>query len=189
MGFGRRHRLHQRQAWNMPSRSRGSIASASRPPTDRVRPSPGGMSTRSRTASRSEPKDRRRSGTGSIRIRRLSSRMTPNSSSLGSRACKASVGPPYSGGRTELRYTLPASAAIDPAKKTHLTLWLRARNPNVPGWQDGNPLVTLYGPRRRGLSHQTEERTGDFAGGQRGPRGLAPSCDSAARRRRLVHGG
>jgi parallel beta-helix repeat protein len=65
----------------------------------------------------------------------------------GKSSIKASVGPPYSGGRTELRYTLPGNAAINPAKKTHLSLWLRARNPNVPGWQDGNPVVTLYGPQ------------------------------------------
>jgi parallel beta-helix repeat protein len=65
---------------------------------------------------------------------------------VGKSSVRAEVGPPYSGGRTELRFTLPAKGGIDPARKTSLTLWLRARNPNVPGWQDGNPLVTLYGP-------------------------------------------
>lgn len=63
---------------------------------------------------------------------------------VGKTSLRASVGPPYSGGRTELRFAPPA--AIDPAGKTLLTFWLRVRNPNVPGWQDGNPLVTLYGP-------------------------------------------
>lgn len=65
---------------------------------------------------------------------------------MGKSSLKASVGPPYSGGRTELRYTLPPADVIDTAKKNRLTVWVRARNPNVPGWQDGNPLVTLYGP-------------------------------------------
>ncbi len=63
---------------------------------------------------------------------------------VGKSSLRASVGPPYSGGRVELRYTLPK--AFDTAKISRLRVWIRARNPNVPSWQDGNPLVTLYGP-------------------------------------------
>lgn len=63
---------------------------------------------------------------------------------VGKSSLRATVGPPYSGGRVELRFTL--AEATDPAKKTRLRFWVRARNPNVPSWQDGNPLVTVYGP-------------------------------------------
>lgn len=63
---------------------------------------------------------------------------------VGRSSLKASVGPPYSGGRCELRFT--PEKPIDLAGKTLLRLWVRSRNPNVPSWQDFNPLISLYGP-------------------------------------------
>ncbi|MFO0805837.1 MAG: right-handed parallel beta-helix repeat-containing protein [Gemmataceae bacterium] len=60
----------------------------------------------------------------------------------GKASVKSSVGPPYSGGRCELRFT--PGKPIDLAEKTRLRVWIRARNPNVPSWQDGNPLISFY---------------------------------------------
>jgi parallel beta-helix repeat protein len=62
----------------------------------------------------------------------------------GKSSAKASVGPPYSGGRCELRFT--PEKPLELVDKTKLRVWIRARNPNVPSWQDGNPLVSLHGP-------------------------------------------
>ena len=59
---------------------------------------------------------------------------------IGKSSLRVSVGPPYSGGRTELRYTLPGNAAIDPAKKTQLLLWVRARIRTFP---DGRTVIRL----------------------------------------------
>lgn len=50
---------------------------------------------------------------------------------------------PYGGGRVTVRYTPPAAVAL--AGKTTLVFWLKARNENVPAWQDVNPLLTLTG--------------------------------------------
>ncbi|HXD86930.1 MAG TPA: right-handed parallel beta-helix repeat-containing protein [Urbifossiella sp.] len=62
----------------------------------------------------------------------------------GESSLRASIGPPYSGGRVDLRYT--PSKAIDLGKKTRLSFWIKSRNPNIPAWQDGNPIVALSGP-------------------------------------------
>ena len=48
---------------------------------------------------------------------------------------------PYAGGRTTLVHDLPR--AVPTPVGGALVVWIRARNPHVPAWQDGNPLFTL----------------------------------------------
>jgi parallel beta-helix repeat protein len=66
---------------------------------------------------------------------------------VGRSSLKASVGPPYSGGRVLLDCPLDGAEgqAMPLSGKTNLSVWVRALNPNIPGWQDGNPLVVLRG--------------------------------------------
>lgn len=58
---------------------------------------------------------------------------------------------PYSGGRVSLLYPSAKNAGIRLDGRTHLVLWVRAVNENVPAWQDVNPLVTLYESAEKSL--------------------------------------
>lgn len=51
---------------------------------------------------------------------------------------------PYHGQRATLVYGRSERLGWAIAGKSHLVLWLRAENPNLPGWQDVNPVVTLF---------------------------------------------
>ena len=48
---------------------------------------------------------------------------------------------PYGGGRTTLFHDLPDAMPL-PAGGS-IVVWIAARNPHVPAWQDGNPVFTL----------------------------------------------
>ncbi len=51
---------------------------------------------------------------------------------------------PYSGERVALLWPATRDAALPLAGRTRLTFWIRTRNPNIPAWQDVNPIVTLH---------------------------------------------
>lgn len=51
---------------------------------------------------------------------------------------------PYHGQRASLLFPKSKAANWSLAGKTHLVFWLKMINPNL-GWQDVNPVITLYG--------------------------------------------
>lgn len=51
---------------------------------------------------------------------------------------------PYSGGRVNLLYPTTQNAALPLQGKSKIQFWWKAINPNLPGWQDVNPVITLY---------------------------------------------
>ncbi len=53
----------------------------------------------------------------------------------------------YGGGRTTFVASVGSPARSLTGKKS-LAFWVRSRNPNLPGWQGPNPVVTLRGPNR-----------------------------------------
>lgn len=53
---------------------------------------------------------------------------------------------PYPGFLATAIFPKDKSAAWDWSRKTALGFWIQARNPNLPGWQDAGPVLTLYGP-------------------------------------------
>jgi hypothetical protein len=69
---------------------------------------------------------------------------------VGAAAMRATVDP-YSGWRVTLRYSAPSGAAISLADKSHLVVWLKTRNENIPSWQDVNPLITVVGRDGRSM--------------------------------------
>ena len=62
---------------------------------------------------------------------------------------------PYGGGRTTLLHDLPAPRPL-PAGGS-IVVWIRARNPQVPAWQDGNPLFTLVDAEGRRMTLAPEK--------------------------------
>ena len=63
---------------------------------------------------------------------------------VGKSSLRANINP-YSGGRVFLRYTIPTEP-LALAGKTSICFWLKARDENVPAWQDTNPIVSIVGP-------------------------------------------
>lgn len=51
---------------------------------------------------------------------------------------------PYSGMRVNLLFPAEQKLGLSLEGKRDLVFWLRWRNPNLPAWQDLNPIVTLY---------------------------------------------
>ena len=51
---------------------------------------------------------------------------------------------PYHGVRASMLYPKTKDASWKLAGKRKLVFWLKTQNPNLPGWQDVNPVVTLY---------------------------------------------
>lgn len=51
---------------------------------------------------------------------------------------------PYQGMRLSLLFPRNLKAGISLEGKKAIVFWLRCRNPNIPAWQDLNPIVTLY---------------------------------------------
>lgn len=49
---------------------------------------------------------------------------------------------PYDGGRVTLRHAPEAGPVALPPGGS-IIVWIKARNPNVPAWQDGNPVFTI----------------------------------------------
>lgn len=57
---------------------------------------------------------------------------------------------PYHGQRASLLFPQSKGANWSLAGKTHLVFWVRTINPNL-GWQDVNPVITLYGADTKSL--------------------------------------
>ena len=51
---------------------------------------------------------------------------------------------PYGGERVSLKYPNTADLQIPLRGKSTLVFWIKSINENVPGWQNANPIVTLY---------------------------------------------
>lgn len=51
---------------------------------------------------------------------------------------------PYDGMRVSLLWPASRAAGLDLAGSTHLVFWLAAQNGEPTGWQDGNPVVTVW---------------------------------------------
>lgn len=58
---------------------------------------------------------------------------------------------PYHGGIVRFMYPSSRNAAISLKGKSKLSFWIKANNPNLPGWQSNNPEVTLYDANDRQL--------------------------------------
>lgn len=56
-------------------------------------------------------------------------------------ACLRAIVSPYGGGRVTLLHDLAEPA--DPEDARSIVVWIMARNPNIPAWQDGNPRFLL----------------------------------------------
>jgi hypothetical protein len=56
---------------------------------------------------------------------------------------------PYHGQRASMLYPKSKDAAWKLASKQKLMFWLKTINPNLPGWQDMNPVVTLHESDKR----------------------------------------
>jgi parallel beta-helix repeat protein len=52
---------------------------------------------------------------------------------------------PYHGGWVKLRHPIPDDLASGLSKDHSIGFWWRARNPNLPGWQNENPRLTFRG--------------------------------------------
>lgn len=52
---------------------------------------------------------------------------------------------PYPGLYATAIYPGKRDAAWDLSKKSRLTFWLKTKNPNLPGFQNAGPVITLYG--------------------------------------------
>jgi len=63
---------------------------------------------------------------------------------------------PYGGGRVTLRHDLPG-APRPIGRGARVVAWIAARNPNVPAWQDGNPVVTLTDATGRSMTLRPEK--------------------------------
>ncbi len=53
---------------------------------------------------------------------------------------------PYPGAYATVIYPATRDAGWDWSGRSTLRFWIRARNPNVPGWQNAGPVVRLIGP-------------------------------------------
>ncbi|MFO0904404.1 MAG: right-handed parallel beta-helix repeat-containing protein [Pirellulales bacterium] len=65
---------------------------------------------------------------------------------------------PYNGGRVHFVYPRERSLGAKVGPGSRLVFWVKAQNPNLPGFQDVNPLVTLSDSqsRRRRLKPKTD---------------------------------
>jgi len=54
---------------------------------------------------------------------------------------------PYPGAYATVVYPASRAAAWDWSGRRELRFWIRAQNPNVPGWQNAGPVVRLLGSR------------------------------------------
>ncbi len=52
---------------------------------------------------------------------------------------------PYPGAYATVQYPAARDAGWNFAAKHHLSFWIKAENPNVPGWQNAGPVVHLLG--------------------------------------------
>jgi len=66
---------------------------------------------------------------------------------VGRAAVRARIDP-YAGGRTTLVRTF-GDGPLPLPQGGSIVVWIRARNPHVPAWQDGNPVFTLRDPSGR----------------------------------------
>ena len=99
---------------------------------------------------------------------------------------------PYDGERVQLLWPATHDAALPLAGRSTLSLWIRARDPNIPAWQDTNPVITLWQdedrwlrlvPTRDLLGNPTDTRFRDewmpldvpLAGGEGWTREAAPA--------------
>ncbi|HOS91742.1 MAG TPA: right-handed parallel beta-helix repeat-containing protein [Armatimonadota bacterium] len=53
---------------------------------------------------------------------------------------------PYPGGDATAFFPATRDLGLDIAGRSRLVLWVRAENPNIPGFQDAGPVVALEGP-------------------------------------------
>jgi parallel beta-helix repeat protein len=53
---------------------------------------------------------------------------------------------PYPGFFANAIFPKNKTAKWDWSKKSEMLVWIKAQNPNLPGWQDAGPVITLYGP-------------------------------------------
>jgi len=53
---------------------------------------------------------------------------------------------PYPGAYATVIYPAARNAGWNLAHKTRLRFWIKARNPNIPGWQSAGPVLRLLGP-------------------------------------------
>lgn len=58
---------------------------------------------------------------------------------------------PYHGFAARMLYPKTRNAGWPLKSKIHLAFWLKAINPNLPGWQSNNPEITLYETSERKL--------------------------------------
>ena len=56
---------------------------------------------------------------------------------------------PYSGDRVNLLYPASRKAGISLQGKREIIFWVKAENENLPGWQNTNPVITLYESEKR----------------------------------------
>jgi parallel beta-helix repeat protein len=54
-------------------------------------------------------------------------------------------------GNAALLWPATRDAAAPLAGRTHLSFWIRTRNPNIPAWQGSNPILTLHESEDRWL--------------------------------------
>jgi parallel beta-helix repeat protein len=53
---------------------------------------------------------------------------------------------PYPGAYATVMYPATRDAGWNFAGKTEIRFWIKAENPNIPGWQNAGPVVRLIGP-------------------------------------------
>ena len=58
---------------------------------------------------------------------------------------------PYHGFLARMLFPKSRNAGWSLKSKTHLAFWLKAINPNLPGWQSNNPEITLHESNERKL--------------------------------------
>lgn len=71
-----------------------------------------------------------------------------DSTKIAGKSSIAAVIDPYHGRRVNLLYPRSRDADWQPKKDQRLVFWLKTINPNLPGFQDVNPVVTLHGPKK-----------------------------------------
>ena len=94
---------------------------------------------------------------------------------------------PYPGAYATAVFPKGKNAAWDWSKKSVLRVWVKYRNPNLPGWQDVGPVVTLFGaegkrvikPKDRNLLAGGESETRWSWQRSRIPLGAAPGWNVA----------
>ncbi len=62
------------------------------------------------------------------------------------RGCLRFTPRPYPGAYATVIYPATRDANWDLTGKTEIRFWIKAQNPNIPGWQNAGPVVRLLGP-------------------------------------------